>query len=262
MKIIYPNVLNLYGGGPAETKPNFPYLNIADPHVLKVWKADTTVVNEVVLHFTTSLSDHDTIALFGLSADSLRIQIFSDETMTQEVHDSGVQHLKYYDRFGDVVERQFWESFSRRTAQSWIQVTLGASTLSEVSLGVASIGLGVSFVNPTWSGGQSLTNHSVIKEMKNGSHYRLKKPISRKVECTLELPTKNDGRAKFYELIRLYERSNCEDLAVLWAEGLTDQSGKSLDHEHMIWGSFGTDFKPTEGKYSLSTINFTLTEGL
>lgn len=273
MKLIYPNHVTFYDAvAPTGTVDGFPAGNLQDIHILKTWKANFTDAPASDDRFFTCKCEqpHDSFTLFGIEADWVELRVYANQaaldadTGNTSCLESFEKDLKPTNQFGEVFLPHVWFDLTYSATTQYFKVVLSkkASSITHVKAGVVSIGLAKSYPNPSWSSGQSLVNHSLVKEMKNGSSYRLKKPISKKLNMSLELPTKDNGRQTFYEMIQFYEMASCQAFAMVWAEGITDSDSNNLDDQHLIWGAFDTDFKPTEGKYSLSTIEFSITEEL
>lgn len=260
MKILYPNLAKLVGAGPPETDPNFPVSNLADEHLLKVWKVlETNQANQVELNYHAP-GMADCIALFGLDLEAVTLEVYSDEAKSQLVKSAKVV-CQGSDVFGVKKQEQLWWEFPAIT-DGYFKLIVHTETIKSPQIGMVCIGQVRSFPNPSWGFRQGFSNHSVKKPLKNGSAFTRAKVIARNPQGNLQLPMTNGGRAQYYSLLHLYKRLNLGCFACLMIEGLTDDQGASLDQEYAIWASFGQSFNPTEAKYSVYTIEFSLEEGL
>ena len=259
MKILYPNLANLMDTGPDESLSSFPVINILDDHLLKCWKAEAGAATQLELNFE-SLGAADTVAIFGLDFEAVTIKLYSDSAMTSFIEEKSFT-CHSNDVFGTKKLEQIWWNLDEQSTL-YEKLVVDTNSYKTPKIGMVAIGKSHSYPNPSWGFKQGFKDHSIRKGLKNGSSFTRNKVIARAPSASLQIPVLPAGKEKYYELLYLFKRVRSENFACLMVEGLTDDQGSTLDHEYAIWGSFAASFSPTEAKYSVFNIDFTIEEGL
>src|SRR3989339_205569 len=138
MKILYPNLAQLNGAGPIETDPNFPVSNLADEHLLKVWKVKAdNLENQVVLHYSAP-GLADSLALFGIEMEAVTIEIYADAGMTL-LEQAQTLTCQSSDVFGNKKQEQIWWEFPV-VENGFFRLVVHTETLKSPQIGMVCIG--------------------------------------------------------------------------------------------------------------------------
>ena len=258
MKFVYPNIATTTGlaGVP---NANFPIGNLNDEHTTKIWKASAIGTETLT---GTAIGVCDTICLFGLSAESVVIDVYSDVGRTVLV-DSKTQDTLLLDEFSlngvsDRYLSNVWFEFAE-TSNIYYTITLNGGS-STASLGLVVAGKGHTYPNPNYGFDNDIVDHGLVKQLRNGAKFTRAKVVTDVLSGTLEIPVSINGRDAFWALRHFCRRvRNNQPFAILYFSGMTDDSSASQDNDYCKWVTF-TSFKATEGAYSHSTINLTLEE--
>jgi len=245
MKLIYPNNLDTVGE-PLETASGFPAANLLTSHLLEGFKATSTGA-PVTLEFQIN-GPSSALALFGVDADQITVNLYSDAGRTA-LHHQEVWNGLGINEFGQFKKNVLWTEYAEAPA-IWGEAVFLCQSQATVKAGVLCVGPLHSFPNPSWGFDESGVDHSIRKRLKTGATYTKPKTIAYTGQGAVEFFHQTD-RAKF-EAFRWFRKTiGPEPFACLPLEIIGEAHWVSIN-----------GFKAVEGTRSHSTVTLTLEEYL
>ena len=155
MKAIYPDRISSVS---ADTEnAEYPASNIQNDMQKKVWKATASTATLTIVVDAYSKA----IAIFNTNADSVTISIKTAGDLLIETY---TKTLSTYDL------RNFWQDYTEQTASHKVVIDFTAPDGEVVEVGAVKTGAVESlYVDPDYGIGESLIDHSFIKQLNNGA---------------------------------------------------------------------------------------------
>jgi hypothetical protein len=191
----------------------YPATNLASDYRKKVWKA---VASVQVATLTVPIAAYSGgIALYNTNATSASVSVTRD-----------VGGATVYSGAWTIDEGRYWQEWTRETVAITAAIEL-TTTAATVEAGIVRAGDVLSMKNPKSGINETLTDHSIKKQLRNGAIYTKKLEMIRRLSWSCLMARETHYR----DLMELYEYYGPDPFAML----ITDNVSGSDD----IWTVFG-----------------------
>ncbi len=252
MQIIPENLIVSVSADSEDTE--FSANNVLNVHSRKTWKTSDSVLSGVLTLAEISAAANG-LELWYLLGDSVTITVYDDVDLGGDIiygptETDLIVSDSYY---SDVQVPGVWAEYTSPGVAHSAKAEI-SRTGDEPEIGIAYGGKRWEIGrNPRWGIGKPFVDHSIAYDLDNGYEYLFDRNKQKRWPMTLDLP--GNPPTDFHTIIEMLERIGPNPVPVLVADGATPQ------HRYLMYGRF-LDVNPTEAKYNLSTIAFTLKEYL
>jgi len=223
-------------GTPTTTSEDadYPVTNLLTDYRKQVWKAVSSVQTATL---TVPISaGSGVIAIYGTNATSGFITVDGGSLVRTAI---------------TITKGRYWQEYTYNAAScvATVEITTTATTLE---CGIVRAGVLLEMTNPAYGISESLMDHSIKKELRNGAYYTKKLEMNRLLSWQCLMDRETDYR----ELMTLYEYYGPDPFAML----ITDKTGNN--DIWTVFGSFKTVPSANHGTPCYSSISISIEEAV